>query len=79
MEPESKATETRYGLRYFQCGVEIRLLQIAGGGRVLLADAGRRWWSRAPRHAAWQVYETGEGQTYGSRGEAESVAVNLSS
>lgn len=68
-----------FGLRYFENGKEVRLVQVSGGGRVQVSSAGRDWWMN-PRGHAWEVFEASvsDPQTYGSRDLAEQVADNLS-
>jgi hypothetical protein len=57
----------------------MRLVQIAGGGRIRLEEAksGRTWWTRPPSGVAWEVYVADRGQRYRTQEEAEQVAVNL--
>jgi hypothetical protein len=68
-----------YGLRYFETPREIRLLQIGGGGRLLLGDGSKRWWSKPPRLTRWEVYVTDrmDGQVYENRQKAEDVLSRL--
>jgi hypothetical protein len=72
-------TDSAFGLRYFDEAREIRLMQIGGGGRILVEDASskRRWWTR-PDRKNWHVYATKDGHRYPTIEEAEEVARNLS-
>lgn len=75
--PERLMMKLRYGLRYYAEHNEVRLLQIAGGGRIMLESAGKEWWTSPPKGADWQVYIADAGQTYDTREMAEQVARNL--
>lgn len=68
----------RFGLRYFEGGSEVHLLQIAGNGRVRLGNQqqNRAWWQR-PIARPWEVYEASTGHTLPTEGEAMKVARNL--
>lgn len=67
-----------YGLRYFDCDKPVQLMQISGGGRVLLEapESNRTWWS-APPDVQWEVFETSDGQTYNTMEEARDAASNF--
>ena len=67
---------TRFGLRATVDGAEVRLLQIAGSGRIRLGSAGHRWWSNRTAWP-WEACEATEGQLYRTRNEAETVGARL--
>ena len=65
------------GCAWMEDEAVVCLLQIAGGGRLLLGCGGRKWWSRRPPNAAWEAFPSAVGQTYETKEEAESVIANL--
>jgi len=71
--------QAMYGLRFFDRGSEVRLLQIADGGQVRLQNvrSGRVWWSKPPRGVVWEVHQTLLGLTCRQRAEAEAVKAGL--
>jgi hypothetical protein len=71
--------QAMYGLRFFDRGSEVRLLQLADGGQVRLQNvrSGRVWWSKPPRGVVWEVHETLLGLTCRQRAEAEAVKASL--
>ena len=71
-----------YGIRFFDCDGEVRLLQVAGDSRVKMRRVGqsiRDWWGTPPKHAEWSAYpaEPTDGQAYPNQTEAEQVARRL--
>ena len=68
-----------YGLRFFEHGGEVRLMQSSGGGRILVSSGTRSWWidRKMLKDKTWEVYEADEGQRYDTREVAEQVAINL--
>ena len=67
----------RWGLRFPTAEGFVCLVQIAGGGRVLLSCEGRKWWSRPPGGVTWEAFQTEAGQTYETRKAAEQTITNL--
>jgi hypothetical protein len=59
-------TGPRYGLRFWQGSEEIRLMQIAGSGRIRLRSVhtGKLWWCAPPNAVRWYIYAATEGHTF---------------
>lgn len=85
MEPKDKTdlkcvkplAGLRFGLRCFDGGEEVHLLQISGGGRLLVGIGCRTRWGKQKSSFRWEVYATAVGQTYATHEEAEDVATRL--
>jgi hypothetical protein len=75
-QPERAGAPAKYGLRCFNRGREIVLMQIGGGGRLRLRCLGREWWEH-PCFDNWDVYPALVGERYPSEEMARSVAANL--
>lgn len=66
-----------YGFRYWVNGRQVSLEQIAGGGRIMLLDADRRFWSKSPNGQRWEIYETTAGHRFPDLQTAQEVLDRL--
>jgi hypothetical protein len=78
-ESEIKSRIPKFGIRFFKNGHELRILQLSGGGRIMIEDSNsnRRHWSTVPRGATFESYEADYGQLYSNRDIANDVCRNI--
>jgi hypothetical protein len=69
--------QKRYGLRCRNGARFCHLIQISGGGRLLVGPGDRMWWTKRAKVGPWEVYEASDGHVLDSPEEAHRVAQNL--
>jgi hypothetical protein len=75
---EAMSEVPAFGLRYWECGREIRLIQISGAKiRLVDVSTGKSWWTRPPKDKPWEIYAATSGRHFPNVETANQVLATL--